>query len=146
MKTNEHRCGKCGKEYTTDEYCKLERVPVDPENSDYGVHAVCSCGYEFYKDRWQLRETIEVCGIKVDISTVDLQMNHGHGDGPDLWFETMIFPRSHEDGSSVECWFCDRYTTKEEATTGHKKIKEILQSDDCKLIPSQYRLVLPDEG
>ena len=50
-----------------------------------------------------------------EVSTVWLGSDHQFGDGPPLIFETMIFGGSHDQ-------FCDRYSTKEEALAGHKRI------------------------
>ena len=49
---------------------------------------------------------------KVKISTVFLGLDHGFSGTP-LWFETMIFGGAH-DG------YQERYTTWEEAETGHQ--------------------------
>jgi hypothetical protein len=65
------------------------------------------------------------------ISTVFLGLNHSYFRGPPLWFETMVFEPSdgkpspitgkiHKLGNEA---FCDRYTTLEEARSGHEIIK-----------------------
>jgi len=48
------------------------------------------------------------------VSTVRLPINHKWGDGPDLWYETMVFPKN-----SYLDLACERYTTEEEAQAGH---------------------------
>lgn len=55
------------------------------------------------------------------VSTVFLAINHSWGNGPELWFETMIFggPRDQE---------MDRYTTWEESEAGHKRLVEELKN------------------
>lgn len=50
----------------------------------------------------------------IRVSTVFLGLNHAFGDGPPLWFETMIF------GGPADL-YQDRYTTWDEAERGHKK-------------------------
>lgn len=65
------------------------------------------------------------------ISTVFLGLNHSYFKGPPLWFETMVFEpptdipspitgKIHKLGNET---FCDRYTTLEEARSGHEIIK-----------------------
>lgn len=49
------------------------------------------------------------------VSTVWLGLNHQHGDGPPLIFETMVFP-SKDDMGDLDC---DRYATLAEAEAGH---------------------------
>ena len=49
---------------------------------------------------------------RVTVSTVFLGLDHQYGDGPPLLFETMIF------GGAEDQW-CDRYTTWEQAISGH---------------------------
>lgn len=46
------------------------------------------------------------------VSTVWLGIDHGYGEGPPLIFETMIF------GGPMD-QHCDRYSTEEQARTGH---------------------------
>lgn len=50
------------------------------------------------------------------ISTVFLNIDHGHSGTVPLVFETMVFP---EDGSDEEC---ERYATYEEALAGHQSM------------------------
>lgn len=54
-----------------------------------------------------------------DVSTVFLGINHRHGAGAPILFETMIFGGEH-DG------FCERYSTWEEAEAGHQKAIELV--------------------
>ena len=54
------------------------------------------------------------------VSTVFLGLNHNFGDGPPLLFETMVFP-SKTDGSEIDC---ERYSTWEEAESGHQRMVE----------------------
>jgi len=57
---------------------------------------------------------------EAEVSTVWLGDDHQFGPGPPLIFETMIFGGPHDQ-------FCDRYTTKEEATAGHQRVVSALQ-------------------
>ena len=57
------------------------------------------------------------------ISTVRLPFDHSFGDGPALWYETMVFK-----GESWEDLFCQRYTTEEQALEGHKNAVETYKS------------------
>lgn len=54
------------------------------------------------------------------VSTVFLGINHAWGDGPDQWFETMVF---HDDGSDET----RRYATEAEARAGHASEVERLR-------------------
>ena len=53
----------------------------------------------------------------VDVSTVFLGLDHSFGNGPALWFETMVFggPLDQE---------MERYTTWAEAVAGHEDMVE----------------------
>jgi hypothetical protein len=51
----------------------------------------------------------------ITVSTVFLGLNHQHGDGPPLLYETMIFAPGLPD---LDEW-CERWTTWDEAEAGH---------------------------
>src|SRR5687767_6834588 len=57
---------------------------------------------------------------EADVSTVHLVIDHGFGGVP-LIFETMIFGGDH-DG------FQDRYSTRQEAEAGHRRVVERLRA------------------
>lgn len=59
---------------------------------------------------------------EVNVSTVWLGLDHSFGGGPPLIFETMIFGGRH----SEEQW---RYSTEEEALTGHRAAVDLVRSD-----------------
>jgi hypothetical protein len=64
------------------------------------------------------------------VSTVRLPIDHGFGQGPPLWYETMIF-RATEEGRVAD-WgelHCARYTTMEQARTGHECAKTLAAND-----------------
>ena len=51
------------------------------------------------------------------ISTVHLRIDHGHGRGRPLIFETMVFAKD-ADPLNLDNW-CERYCTEDEAKAGH---------------------------
>jgi hypothetical protein len=57
------------------------------------------------------------------ISTVFLGLNHGWGDGPPMWFESMAFqnPDDNWDGLGVDVAM-RRYSTFAEASSGHDEM------------------------
>jgi hypothetical protein len=56
---------------------------------------------------------------EADVSTVLLGLDHSHGSGPPLIFESMIFGGDHDCAQ----W---RYATREAAEDGHRRIVEAL--------------------
>lgn len=54
-----------------------------------------------------------------EVSTVFLGINHRHGAGSPILFETMIFGGDHGG-------YCERYGTWEEAEAGHQKAIELV--------------------
>lgn len=61
------------------------------------------------------------------VSTVFLGMDHNFGGGPPLLFETMIF--SHHDPRNEQDESCWRYTTWEQAESGHAAVVAWLTAD-----------------
>lgn len=59
---------------------------------------------------------------KVTVSTVHLGLNHQYGDGPPLIFETMVLGGEHD-------WWCDRYSTEEQACAGHAAVVAWLRGE-----------------
>lgn len=59
----------------------------------------------------------------VMVSTVFLVLNHAFGDGPPLWFETMVF-------GGPDDQYCDRYTTWDEAKAGHDAVVAKLKAGE----------------
>jgi len=93
--------------------------------SDYAVlkgHEVVPCS----SDEWLL-QSADARRVGLDevgdwhVSTVFLGLDHSFGSEPPLWFETMVFAR--ESSSDL---FCDRYSTWEDAVTGHQSVVEQL--------------------
>ena len=54
------------------------------------------------------------------VSTVWLGLDHRHGDGPPLIFETMVFPSNGEWGDLD----CERYSTEGQAVAGQAAMVE----------------------
>jgi len=139
---SEYKCGKCGKEYTFEEYMELGKVKMvedDPNPmKNYGYTTVCECGYVFHKDQWHLVDNFEIKvmkkKIKGRVSTVFLELNHGFG-GKSLWYETMIFLEG-----DVRCEFMERYETKEEAKRGHARVTKALADKSYTWIPNEWLL------
>lgn len=63
------------------------------------------------------QEDIEFDGKRYFVSTVDLGLDHCFGDGPPLYWETMIFPIS-----SWRDMYCSRYPSREEAEQAHDQL------------------------
>ncbi len=148
---SEWKCGKCGTVYDHEGFMALCNIPVvadDPDpKKNYGYAAICSCGYRFHLDKWFMRSTGTIIHhmtifhnlfytiffgryckpyeIEVNISTVDLELNHEDFGGEPLYYESMIFP-SREDGE-VECWYQDRYPIKEWANADHQHLRYLLE-------------------
>ncbi len=77
----------------------------------------------FYLDKSRFIEQTMIGKYK--ISTVFLGVDHNFGDGEPLLFETMVFDTSFNFKSLDE--FSERYSSYEEAETGHKKIVELIK-------------------
>jgi hypothetical protein len=61
----------------------------------------------------------------LEVSTVWLGLDHAHGIGPPLIFETMVFD---EDGGSSG-GYCERYTALAEAMAGHARVVAALLAE-----------------
>jgi hypothetical protein len=57
------------------------------------------------------------------VSTVFLVLNHAFGDGPPLWFETMVF-------GGADDQYCDRYHTWADAEAGHAAVVAKLKAGE----------------
>lgn len=55
------------------------------------------------------------------VSTVRLTDDHSFGNGPSLWYETMIFDESDEEHPMSDL-YCERYESINEAREGHQRI------------------------
>lgn len=91
-------------------YILVDKKPVECEN-------IIEWAKWFEKADRRVNATELPDGVRV--STVFLGMDHSFMGGPPLLFETMIFGGEH-DG------YCERYSTWEEAETGHQKAIELI--------------------
>jgi hypothetical protein len=73
------------------------------------------------------------------VSTVFLGLDHRFGSGPPLIFETMIFCRHEPKRNKYMPWkirpcsldnYQDRYSTEEEAATGHIRAMNLVKKHD----------------
>jgi len=165
--TKDWKCGKCGKEYTTDEFLNLKRIKLveyDPDPwKNYGFTSVCECGYVFHRDYWRKVTRLSLkyypsilyrllnlltggllCKpivINVKVLTYFLELRGLDGD---LWYETVVF----DEGGSIILSDFDvcRYETREDAEKGHEKIVRLLKEGKFKLKPykGEYELILED--
>ena len=129
----EWRCGNCGKIYSTLELLRLEKVKAfesdtDP-NNQHGFTSVCTCGYRFHLDKFRIHDNLKIKINSEDrdvlVSTVDLELNHGYN--KDLWYETMIFVEDTEGKDKIECYYQNRYETKNEAIEDHNRLLNLLK-------------------
>lgn len=82
--------------------------------------------YGFRKDfDWKTRFDLKTDVGDYVVSTVDLGLDHSFGDGPPLYYETMIFKKKDDKINFSEI-YCDRYSTEEQAIEGHKKAIEVI--------------------
>jgi len=59
---------------------------------------------------------------EVRVSTVFLGLDHQHGKGPPLLYETMIFGGPHDE-------YQRRYTTRQQALEGHASAVQLVRED-----------------
>ena len=150
---SEWKCGGCGIVYNHEQYMALGRVQVVADDPDpmknYGYTKVCACGYRFHLDKWFMRSSGVISHqmtifhsffhaisfgkfckpreIKVDISTVDLELNHGMPgfDREDQYYESMIFPK--RESGTIESWYQERYSGKEWASADHQHLRYLFR-------------------
>lgn len=92
-------------------YYKRDGTPY-PE----GNEGLAQLENDLWNDNYKVVKRTNLPGGKW-ISTVWLGIDHNHGRGRPLIFESMVFPR---DGfNSLDM---DRYSTEAEALAGHKKL------------------------
>lgn len=142
------KCGKCGKIYTDDEYSSLQKVKVVEDDPDpmenYGFTHVCTCGYVFHNDAWQVSGSFKIetkkGTVKGVVLTIFLETGYGTPDKP-LWYETML----RSIGPDIEDDLHERYETLEEAQIGHAKVLKALRSGNYKIEPKQWFLTITEE-
>ncbi len=140
---SEWKCGKCGKIYTLEEFISLKKVKAVESDTnpskEHGFVGVCDCGYRFHLDKWRLHDKVKIKidkeYIDVQVSTIDLELNHGYEEGEHKWYETMIFPGGLGDNALewIECNYTNRYETKEESIEDHNRIVNLLKEGKYKV-------------
>src|SRR5690554_1628452 len=85
------------------------------------------------RNRVVRRDKVTYEGDKYFVSTVDLGINHQLGSGPPLWYETMIFAMDENDNIDWIEMYCNRYTTREEAKEGHKKVMDAFKNNKIEI-------------
>lgn len=140
---SEWKCGKCGKIYTFDEFLKLKKVKAVESDTnpskEHGFTGVCDCGYRFHVDKWRLHDKVKIKTdkgyVNIQVSTVDLELNNGFGEGDNIWYETMVFPGGFgDDGLEwLICSYVNNYETKEDALRDHDRILNLLKEGKYKI-------------
>lgn len=144
----EWKCGKCGKEYTSEEWRSLKSVQLVPEDTDpmrqHGYTGVCPCGYVFHRDKWHIRDVLELPTdhgrAKVEVITYFLELRFRGG-----WYETDIF----DEGGDVKMdshapW--KRYETQEEAEQEHNELVRLLREGKYAVKVAEVRVELLEQG
>jgi len=62
------------------------------------------------------------------VSTVFLALDHNFAGGPPILWETMIFPETKTQLDVPYAHFQNRYSSREEAIEGHRRIVQMLTS------------------
>lgn len=81
------------------------------------------------------QEIIEVEGESYQVSTVDLVLDHSFGEGPPLYYETMVFLK----GSYADM-YQERYSTKQEAQKSHDSLVSDLKEGKYHLVNEYFEL------
>lgn len=77
------------------------------------------------QDKVDVWDPANKCKIFFEVSTVFLFMDHGHGVGDPVLFETMVFAG---EGRQIHSEFQYRYTNEADARAGHALALELLKS------------------
>ena len=84
--------------------------------------------YGFREDfDWDTRFDLKTDVGDYVVSTVDLGLDHSFGDGPPLYYETMIFKKKDDEidwGGEYQ----ERYSTEEQAIIGHQRAIEYVKN------------------
>lgn len=79
------------------------------------------------------QEDVTIEGKEYFVSTVDLGLDYSFGDGPPLYYETMIFPKGE--------WrdlYCNRYTDRETALKEHEKLVDDIKNNKYRVIEAGF--------
>lgn len=87
------------------------------------------------------QDDVEYQGKTYFVSTVDLGLDHSFGDGPPLYYETMIFERENGDTDWGDL-YCNRYTTREEAMKNHRRIIEAFKNNQVSVAEHELEISL----
>lgn len=101
------------------------------------------CGFrEDYdpNDRIIGGDTVEFQNKKYYVSTVDLGLNHRFGEGEPLYWETMIFKQNEDGTMNWHDFYCDRYSSKEDAEKNHKEIVQAFKDGKAKLNEDYFEI------
>lgn len=80
------------------------------------------------------------------VSTVDLGLDHSFGDGPELYYETMIFQRMEDGNIDYHDLYCRRYTTRETALEEHEKLITDIKAGKYTLDEDYYLSVVGEKN
>ena len=78
--------------------------------------------------RLMLKQAVRANSTEYLVSTVDLGLDHSFGDGPPLYYETMIFVNGKWDEL-----YMMRYSTEREAKEGHVETVKAMQLEAFKI-------------
>lgn len=79
------------------------------------------------------QETIEFEGKNYFVSTVDLGFNHQYGEGPPLYYETMIFPEG-----TFQDMYCNRYSERDSALSAHESLVCAIGREDYEILDGYF--------
>ena len=94
--------------------------PYPAPDNDGGRRAANKLLGDFEKRRIGVFEK-NIDGHEIRVSTVFLVLDHSHGDGDPVLYETMLFV----DGNSIDN-ATQRYCTKDEAIQGHNDVVKVV--------------------
>lgn len=125
------QCSMCLRNYSTEEFLKLDHEWVDPKNKEYGKTAICKCG-ERFDDFWQIQSKKEDYLISTIHLTIGSISNNNLLDNSDYFYQTMICDITKDKDKWLP--FQARYKTKEDAIEGHElaynKLEDIILNPD----------------
>lgn len=92
---------------------------------------------DFDKDnRVVAQNDFEFDGKEYWMSTVDLGVDHQFGEGPPLYFETMIFPRG-----TFRDMYCNRYTDRETAHERHAQLFKNITDGKYQIVDGYFERI-----
>lgn len=79
------------------------------------------------------QEYVTFDGKEYFVSTVDLGLNHAYGDGPPLYYETMIFPKG-----TYNDMYCNRYSTRDSALEKHECLVDAIDNGEYQIADGYF--------